>query len=414
MAREKLSEAVKEFDAVLKPLEHATIKYLGTPQTEMSLYNDLPQRGYVVRVWPALVPSDVEKYGTKLAPYVHKVIANGAAVGDPLDVKRFSADDLMQRKLSYGRSGFALQFMLDTSLSDADRFPLKLSDLIVMSLPPDKGPIDVTWAASPELVERDLPNVGLEGDRLYRPVWLAKEWAPYTGCVMYIDPSGRGKDETAIAVTKALHGRVFLTYCAGFRDGYSDITLKTILMIAKNQGVQEIIVEPNMGDGMFARLLSSAAQAMNHRLSIIDAEWSRTQKEARIIDTLEPVLNQHRLVIDKSVVWYDYKSTENYIPEEQNRYRLLYQLTRLTKDRGALIVDDRIEAVSGAVRYWLDHFERDTNRAVHEHRREQLDKELKRFVKHAIDPRGKLASRTRSLFKRDMKVLRDPAAPKRR
>ena len=48
-------------------------------------------------------------------------------VGESTDA-RFS-DDLMQREARYGRSMFALQFQLDTSLADADRYPLKLGDL---------------------------------------------------------------------------------------------------------------------------------------------------------------------------------------------------------------------------------------------------------------------------------------------
>jgi hypothetical protein len=387
MAREKLSEAVKEFDAILKAVPHATITYLGTPQTEMSLYNALPERGYVIRIWPARIPENLEKYGVKLAPYIHKLIEKGAKPGDPVDPARFGVEDLAERSLSYGRSGFALQFQLDTSLSDADRYPLKLSDLIVMALPGDKGPVDLTWASSPELVDNDLPNVGLEGDRYYRPVWMADEWTPYTGCVMYIDPSGRGKDETAICVAKALYGRVFITYLAGFRDGYSDETLHKILLIAKNQGVNEIVVEPNFGDGMFTKLLIAKSQVI-YKCSIIDSDWSRAQKEARIIDVLEPVMNQHRLVVDKSVIWYDYRSTETYIPEEQNRYRAFYQMSRLTKDRGALISDDRIEAIAGAVKYWTDSFAKDTTKSVKDFQDKVLDDELRKFMKNAIDPRG--------------------------
>ena len=50
--RDKISEAVKkEFDAILKP--EGRILYLGTPQTEMSLYEVLPERGYQVRIWPS-------------------------------------------------------------------------------------------------------------------------------------------------------------------------------------------------------------------------------------------------------------------------------------------------------------------------------------------------------------------------
>ena len=52
---ERLSENVKEFDAVLKP--EGRIIYLGTPQTELSLYNTLTESGYEMRVWTARFPS---------------------------------------------------------------------------------------------------------------------------------------------------------------------------------------------------------------------------------------------------------------------------------------------------------------------------------------------------------------------
>ena len=55
--RDLLAERVKEFDAILKPGIGKRIIYLGTPQTEMSLYTLLPERGYEVRVWPALYPT---------------------------------------------------------------------------------------------------------------------------------------------------------------------------------------------------------------------------------------------------------------------------------------------------------------------------------------------------------------------
>jgi hypothetical protein len=53
--RDKLAEAIKEFDAVLKP--GGRVVYLGTPQTEHSIYNLLPERGYVIRIWPARYPT---------------------------------------------------------------------------------------------------------------------------------------------------------------------------------------------------------------------------------------------------------------------------------------------------------------------------------------------------------------------
>ena len=54
--RDKLGEAIKEFEAVIKP-EGSRIIFLGTPQTEQSIYNKLQERGYKVRYWTARYPS---------------------------------------------------------------------------------------------------------------------------------------------------------------------------------------------------------------------------------------------------------------------------------------------------------------------------------------------------------------------
>jgi hypothetical protein len=160
--RLKLSEAVKEFDAVLKP--GGRVVYLGTPQTEHSIYNDLTQRGYTIRIWPARYPDATRRtnYGARLAPKIaHELEVNEDLTGHSTDPRRFSEQDLDERALSYGRSGFALQFMLDTTLSDAERYPLRLSDLIVLPLDPFRGPSDVAWASSPDLRVENVSAVGL-------------------------------------------------------------------------------------------------------------------------------------------------------------------------------------------------------------------------------------------------------------
>ncbi|NBV89696.1 MAG: DNA maturase B, partial [Betaproteobacteria bacterium] len=131
--RDRLSESVKEFDAVLKP--NGRVVYLGTPQTEQSIYNELPNRGYEVRIWPARYPTakQVDSMGKRLAPKILDDLSHDPSLeGKPTDAKRFSSDDLTEREASYGRSGFNLQFMLDTTLSDQDRYPLKLADLSIM------------------------------------------------------------------------------------------------------------------------------------------------------------------------------------------------------------------------------------------------------------------------------------------
>jgi hypothetical protein len=376
--REQLSERIKEFDAVLKP--GGRIIYLGTPQSEMSIYNRLPERGYEIRVWPARVPADVEKYHDRLAPYVARMIDNGAKVGQPVDPKRFHDLDLLEREASYGRSGFALQFMLDTSMSDADRYPLKFRDLIVAHLDPRMAPAKLVWSNGPEHRVEDLPMVGLQGDAYYRPMWVAPDMAEYQGSVMVIDPSGRGKDETTYAVVKQLNGWLFVTASGGFKEGYTEATLKGLSVIASTQKVQQVIVEGNFGDGMFTALLKPIMQRI-HPVSIEEVKHS-IQKERRICDTLEPIMNQHRLVVCQSVIDRDHKHT----PEPTRQ--LMYQLARITRDKGALKHDDRLDALAMAVAYWAEAMARDTDKAHEDHLEELRNAEYEAFIESAMRTAG--------------------------
>nr|WEM05544.1 terminase large subunit [Ralstonia phage BOESR1] len=250
MMRDKLSEAVKELDAIIKPLPTSRIIYLGTPQTENSLYNQLPERGYEIRVWPALYPmfSDIIKYKGRLAPMVTRALEKDDNLqGTPVDPKRFDEKDLMERKASYGRAGFALQFQLDTSLSDGDKYPLKIADLIVLNVSPQMGHLKLAWGAAPEVVINDLPAVALVGDRYYRPIFKSQEMSEFTGCVMAIDPSGRGQDETGYAIIKILASNLYVVAAGGLKGGYSDETLETLAKLAKKHQVNHIIIEANFG-----------------------------------------------------------------------------------------------------------------------------------------------------------------------
>jgi hypothetical protein len=387
MMREKLSEAVKEFEAIIKP--GGKITFLGTPQTEESLYNRLPERGYAIRVWPARLPSRaaMAHYGDRLAPFVVNLIEKGGREGAPTDPKRFSETDLLAREASFGRSGFALQFMLDTRMADADRYPLKLRDLVVMDLNPDMAPARVIWASGDQQVIQGLPNVGFSGDRFHAPMEFARNpdtgaiiMRPYEGKVMAIDPAGRGRDELAYAIVGQLNGQLFLLDCAGFRGvGYDDTVLSAIAEAAKRYKVDKVIIEPNYGGGMFAQLLKPVL-ARVYPCTIEDAAWSRAQKERRIIDTLEPVMNQHRLIVDKSLVKRDFESVLELPPEEAVSYRLFYQMTRITKDRGALIRDDRIDALAMAVAHWEALIGIEIERKMAADREAALDAELRKFM----------------------------------
>lgn len=381
--RERTSELVKEFDAILMAEEdlkavgvsRSEIVYLGTPQCEMSLYNDLPARGYAMRVWPARYPSEVDKYRGRLAPMLTTALEREPALaavcanrGAPTDPSRFHDLDLVEREASYGRSGFALQFMLDTSLSDAERYPLKLSDFIVMGLSPTMGPVRVAWGSGAKQVVNDLPVVGLTGDRWHSPMYVSSDlFAEWDGVAMFIDPSGRGKDETGFAIVALLKDNLYLLRADGFKGGYDDTTLLALATEAKKYGVKHIRIESNFGDGMFTRLLTPVL-ARVHPCTTEDIR-SNIQKERRIIDTLEPVLNGHKLIVDRAVIDADLKV-------EDKEYQLFYQLTRITRDKGSLLRDDRLDALAGVVAYWTEFLGIDTTKVEQEHKHAMLMKEL--------------------------------------
>jgi hypothetical protein len=380
MMREKLSETVKEFDAVLKP--DGKIIYLGTPQNEMSLYNVLLARGYDMRIWTSRYPTleRAEKaYGGRLAPILYDRMQKEeqAVYGLPTDPKRFDDEDLLERELSYGRSGFALQFMLDTSLSDGNKYPLKLSDLIIYSCDKDTAPEKMVYGIFKPLIE--LPNVGLAGDKFYAPEDTIGR-LDYQGSVLAIDPSGRGSDETAYAVVKMLNGYLYVVDAGGVAGGYSDSTLQHLTDLAKINKVNMVLVESNFGDGMFSELLKP--YLIKTYPATLEEVRHNTQKEKRIIDTLEPVMNQHRLILDPKVIQKDYDSVQSMPPDVGMKYMLTYQMTRITKQRGALAHDDRLDVLAMAVQYWVDQMAADADTEIRSRKEEMLDMELDKFMSH--------------------------------
>jgi hypothetical protein len=307
------------------------------------------------------------------------VETDSSLTGKSTDPKRFTDIDLMEREASYGRSGFQLQFQLDTTLSDMDRYPLKLSDLVVMALNPTDGPQKVVWATGPEQRINELPCVGLSGDRFYRPMMVSTDmWLPYEGSIMSIDPSGKGRDETAYAVVKYLHGMLFLAASGGFTSGYTDDTLQKLAETAKFHGVKQIVIEENYGGGMFAHLLKPVLGKV-YPCTVEEVKHSK-QKELRIIDVLEPVMNQHRLIIDQKVIEKDYRSTQHLPPEQALRYQLFYQMSRITKERGALAQDDRLDALAIAVGFWTEKMGMDVDKAVQAEKDYVFEKEIRHFM----------------------------------
>lgn len=382
-SREKISEAVKEFDAILKPYApevhgegfKPSIKFLGTPHDAASLYNELPKRGYAVRIWPARFPDQdlIRRYGDRLAPYVLAQLAKHGPklVGRSTMPMRFTDEDFAKRELAVGRSEFQLQFMLDTSLADKDKYPLKAKDFMVMSLDPRLGPETVSWSGDPKDRVSDLPSMGFDGD-----YWQAAQVpengprTPYNRIVGHVDPSGRGADETVLWVLAELNGIVFLLHLWAAHGGSAPENLRSIARLCVRFRINTLQVEDNFGDGMFAQLLrpyvekaweeanraARAARKEEGGTAVEDVKaTNQMNKERRVLSILEPATQAHRLVINRAVIEYDDQSIRQMEGvDTRHRYAFMYQLTHLTRDKDSLHHDDRVDGLAGGVAAFAD------------------------------------------------------------
>lgn len=392
--RDKLRELTKEYGAVAKP--GSEIIWLGTPQSQESMYKSLPAQGYTVRVWTARYPlqEKLSNYEGHLAPLLMSDIEREPALcrpqgsslgGAPTDPARFHEQQLQTQEMILQAASFLLQMQLDTTLTDAERYPLKTRDLIVTDVNPDLAPIRLAWGSSKDQVHLDLSNVGFDGDRFHRPMYVAPEFADFTGSVMIVDPSGRGKDETAYCVSKFLNGFVFIRRWGGFRDGYSEETLRALAEIAAEEKVNRIMCEDTFGDGMFRQLLEPYVR--RRYPCEIEGYKRFTQKEVRILDVLRPALAQHRVVFDTAVVRQD-------LAHPENVKRGMYQLTHITAQRGALKHDDRVEVLAEAVKAWADVLNADAHaaeKAFHDKSNKAWEREFFKgtFVGQALEPKGR-------------------------
>ena len=378
--REKLLQLCTEAESILTPKSDSRIMYLGTPQTTFTIYRRLAERNYRPLVWPARYPRQdkLSKYEGILAPEIQEDVDMGAEEWAPTD-DRFTDEDLIEREASMGRSNFMLQFQLDTTLSDAQKFPLKMADLVITSVNPTTAPEDIIWCSDPSKVIRDAPTVGLPGDYFYSPMQLVGEWSSYDETICSVDPSGRGTDETAAAFLSQRNGLIYLHEMSAYRDGYSDSTLLDILSKCRDYGVTSLVIETNFGDGIVGELFKKHLINTKQNINIEEVR-ANVRKEDRIIDSLEPVLNQHRLIVDRGVIDWDYASNKDSPAEERLLYMLFYQMSRMCREKRAVKHDDRLDCLAQGVKYFTDALSISAQDQIQMRKKEEWDNMLAEFL----------------------------------
>jgi hypothetical protein len=374
--RDKLARRIADFQNILKPGGEAVL--LGTPHFEDTAYARLKEHGYSRRIWTGRVPepAKIKAYDGDLAPFV----LEAGPPGSPVEPNRFDEEEL-RRAESAGRSVFQMQWMLDPSLGDETRYPLKLKDLILCDLDPEVGPDRPVWSGSTEYRADEIPSYGMRGDSWQRPLGFGgpdgrPSFSPYTGVVMAIDPSGKGSNETAWSVVASLGSFLYLLEVGADVRGYDEPVLAHIMATLKRCRCKNIVYEENYGGGMFGSVLGSYLTSHGYPCAIEPVRHSQ-MKEGRIIDSLEPITNSHRLVVNTSVATSD-KARDGEV-EVGHRYRLWHQFTRIERVRGALSADDRVDALAIAVAYWTAQVQVDHDATVAALDAEKHSKVLQEF-----------------------------------
>ena len=380
MQREKLLQLITEAESILTPKEESRILFLGTPQSTFTVYRKLAERAYKPFVWPARYPKSLQNYEGLLAPQLEADIINEKADSWAPTDTRFSDMDLTEREAAMGRSNFMLQFMLDTSLSDEEKFPLKFRDLIVTPIG-EECAAKYVWSADPRYLIKELNPVGLPADRFYSPMFIDENAVPFSETIISIDPSGRGADEGVACCLSQANGYVFLREVRAYRQGYSDQTLLDIIRFSKRYNATKLVIETNFGDGMFSELLKRHAIDENLNADLEEVR-ATTRKEERIIDTLEPVMNQHKLIVDPKVFQWDYKSNPDQPPEKRLEYMLMYQMSRMCKDKGAVRHDDRVDCLALGVKYFTDAVALSAQEAIDTRKEEERKAMYQAFLDH--------------------------------
>ena len=343
--RSALVKQIEEFWNQLLP--GGTIVFLGTPARPSSIYTEeltAPDGHFRcdLRIFPVRIPTEEQLafYGHRLGCYVKDLIEQGMPAWTAYD-PRFTEQVLTEEK-RVPKSSFMLEYMLDTSQTDSNIYPLRLSDLMVAKIDVEAADEWYEW----DEANRDnfLPKLGFKQD-----FWVnaktpqSAKTVPFTKRLMAIDPSGRGKDKTAYVILYLSRGKAFLVKAGSMSGGYTSQTFELLALMARDYQVNHIIVEPNFSDGMWKDHFAPTLMRI-HPCALEDSEWSTTRKEERIIQSLELASNRHKIVVDRSVIIED--------SQRDLHHQLFYQYSRIVKKRDALAHDDLVDALAIGIAFF--------------------------------------------------------------
>ena len=135
-------------------------------------------------------------------------------------------------------------------------------------------------------------------------------------------------------------------------------------------------VEKNFGHGALAAMWKQHDKLVN-----IEDDMVTGQKEVRICNVLEPVMAAHKIVVNEAVLKTDVQLCADRPSQHRSVYQLFFQLQKITRDKDALIHDDRLDALAGGVKVLMDLMQVNADAAI-----SRVQKE--RYEAMMLDPLG--------------------------
>jgi hypothetical protein len=275
--------------------------------------------------------------------------------GKPTDPELLGEEALVSKEIDQGSAYFQLQHMLCTELSDSLRFPLKIKNCLLFPLDQENAPGKLIWQPIPENNVGRAPQSPVNED-FYRAALGSPELFKYTHKIMYVDPAGGGQgisngtlDETAYCVLYYCNGYIFVMDIGALPGGYDEAVFAELSAIYNRWGVKQAYVERNYGAGALAAMWKQTDPSV-----AVEDDHVTGQKELRICDTLEPLMAKHRIIFNDNLPELDVKLSQKYPTEKRSVYQMFFQMQKITRDRDALIHDDRLDALAGGAKVLMD------------------------------------------------------------
>lgn len=354
--RASIDRAMDEARYVIK--DGGRIYVLGTVHFDDSLYTRLMAKGYKTYLFPMAVPSaETQKLcWPYYLPPLRKAMES-LPEGTPLD--RFSVSEI-ELKRQNGLLSFERQCLVNPFRTQLSNKTLDMRKIIIFPADTEKLPIRFFHGANDEYLAKDAMDTSSASivDKLYAPYKWDDQMKPYDYKIAYIDPAGGGKDETALSIVGVSSGYAVLFHCQGFVGGASEDNLSSILEACLRYKVNEICIESNFGQEMFAQLLRAHYQRgwvrfANERDGLIPISTNRVStnktKMERIVSALDPVINFGRLIITPDALSVDFNSALVHESENRMGYRLSYQLSYCSDQANVMEHDDRIDSLAAAI-----------------------------------------------------------------